>query len=104
MKKRSRKKIWLAAAALALVVAVLPLVGLNGAAEDGAHRRCIGEGCGVCELADMIYSLPADTSEITLENAAQHLDTLHAIDRAKIDAFLPYEDAYGDVLSFFKKD
>ncbi|MBQ3497256.1 MAG: S-layer homology domain-containing protein, partial [Oscillospiraceae bacterium] len=80
-----------AAAALALVVAVLPFVGLGGSADGSAHRHCIGEGCGVCELASMIYSLPADTSEITLENAAQVLDTLHAIDRAKYDAFLPYE-------------
>ncbi|MBQ2829466.1 MAG: S-layer homology domain-containing protein [Oscillospiraceae bacterium] len=91
MKKRSRKKIWLAAAALALVVAVLPLVGLDGAADEPRHQYCIGDECGVCELADMIYSLPADTSEITLENAAQVLDQLHAIDRMKYDAFLPYE-------------
>ncbi|MBQ2830790.1 MAG: InlB B-repeat-containing protein [Oscillospiraceae bacterium] len=61
MKKRSRKKIWLSALALALVVAFLPLVGLGGSATDPYDND------------DDVYSIDLDV-EYASETPHEHDD------------------------------
>ncbi len=71
---------------------VLGMMTAAAAADGDAIEHQLHDGCGVCQLADMINMLP-EKEDITLDNATAVINQIHAIDRSKYDLL---NGVYGD--------
>jgi len=80
--KKGRKKEKRLLALFLSVILVLSVMPMAFAAET--HNCDNAEDCLVCYIAGLINSLP-EAEDITVENAAEVTDTIHAIDRVKFE-------------------